>query len=95
MIKYVFLDLDDTILDFHKAESHALKKTLETIGITPSEQIIKRYSEINLSCNITRKTQRRYMSGFWGRGIGLLRVPSSCFVICTANIGCSSPQTAR
>lgn len=49
MIKYVFLDLDDTILDFHKAESHALTKMLETIGVTPTEQIIKRYSEINLS----------------------------------------------
>ncbi|MGN0114542.1 MAG: YjjG family noncanonical pyrimidine nucleotidase [Acutalibacteraceae bacterium] len=49
MIKFVFLDLDDTILDFHKAESHALTKMLETIGVTPTEQIIKRYSEINLS----------------------------------------------
>ena len=28
MIKYVFLDLDDTILDFHRAEAVALKKTL-------------------------------------------------------------------
>lgn len=49
MIKYVFLDLDDTILDFHRAESNALTKMLEAIGITPTEQIIKRYSEINLS----------------------------------------------
>lgn len=49
MIKYVFLDLDDTILDFHKAERNALTKTLESIGVTPTERIIKRYSEINLS----------------------------------------------
>lgn len=49
MIKYVFLDLDDTILDFHKAERIALTKMLGSLGITPTEQIIKRYSEINLS----------------------------------------------
>lgn len=49
MIKYVFLDLDDTILDFHKAEKNALIKTLEMLGITPTDKVTKRYSEINLS----------------------------------------------
>ena len=29
MIEFLFLDLDDTILDFHKAEGIALSKTLE------------------------------------------------------------------
>ena len=49
MIKYVFLDLDDTIFDFHKAEALALSGALDEFGITPTEDMIRRYSEINLS----------------------------------------------
>ena len=33
MIDTVLLDLDDTILDFHKSEAFALKKTLEELGM--------------------------------------------------------------
>ena len=29
MIKYVFLDIDDTLLDFGKAEAAAIKKTFD------------------------------------------------------------------
>ncbi len=47
MIKTVLLDLDDTILDFHKAERIALFATLKEIGIEPTESVLKRYSEIN------------------------------------------------
>jgi 2-haloacid dehalogenase len=47
MIKYVFLDLDDTILDFHRAEAVALKKTLTHMGIPPTDATVTRYSEIN------------------------------------------------
>ena len=43
----VFLDVDDTLLDFHKAEAIALAKTLTAMGIEPREEILKRYSEIN------------------------------------------------
>ena len=50
MIKNVFLDLDDTILDFQKGERIAIKHTFEKIGIEPSEATIKRYIEINLEC---------------------------------------------
>ena len=32
MITTVLLDLDDTILDFHKAEKEALKKALQKVG---------------------------------------------------------------
>ena len=49
MITTVLLDLDDTILDFHKAEKEALKKALHKIGVEPTEALLKRYSEINLS----------------------------------------------
>lgn len=47
MIEFLFLDLDDTILDFGKAENIALGKTLREFGLEPSEQVMGRYSLIN------------------------------------------------
>ncbi len=47
MIKFVFLDIDDTLLDFGRAEAAAIKKTFERVGISATPEIIKRYSEIN------------------------------------------------
>ena len=47
MIEFVFLDLDDTILDFHRAEHEALKETLVHFGIEPEEMVLSRYSVIN------------------------------------------------
>ena len=47
MIRFVFLDLDDTILDFHRAEAAAVSKTFLRLGIEPTEQIVQRYSEVN------------------------------------------------
>lgn len=44
---FVLLDMDDTILDFHKAEAVALAKTLEKLDIEPKETTIRRYSQIN------------------------------------------------
>ena len=49
MIKFIFLDLDDTILDFHRSEAVALAKTLQSLNVNPTEEVIKRYSEINLA----------------------------------------------
>ena len=43
----VLLDLDDTLLDFHKAERVAIAKTFVRLGIAPEEALIHRYSEIN------------------------------------------------
>ena len=48
MIKHVLLDLDDTILDFHAAERIALGETFVAVGIEPSEEIMARYSAINI-----------------------------------------------
>lgn len=48
MLRNIFLDLDDTILDFRKAEKAALEKTLLKIGVEPTGGILSRYSEINL-----------------------------------------------
>ena len=47
MIRFVLLDLDDTILDFHRAEAAAVRKTFLRLGIEPTEQIVHRYSEVN------------------------------------------------
>ena len=44
---FVLLDLDDTILDFHKAEANAVSKTLLQLGIEPRESTVQRYSQIN------------------------------------------------
>ena len=47
MFEYLFLDLDDTILDFQKAEHVALSKTLQSFGLEPTETVLKRYNLIN------------------------------------------------
>ena len=47
MLEFLFIDLDDTILDFHKAEHVALGKTLQTFGLEPTVQVLDRYSQIN------------------------------------------------
>ena len=47
MIRNIFLDLDDTIFDFHFAEADALRRLLRLHGIEPTEAILQRYSEIN------------------------------------------------
>ena len=47
MIEFLFLDLDDTILDFHKAEHLAISKTLREFGLEPTQAVLDRYSLIN------------------------------------------------
>ncbi|MDO4519118.1 MAG: YjjG family noncanonical pyrimidine nucleotidase [Eubacteriales bacterium] len=48
MIKNILLDLDNTLLDFDKAERIALSYTLNALGVEPSEEILERYHEINI-----------------------------------------------
>ena len=48
MMEFLFLDLDETILDFHKAERIALAKTLESFGVAPEDEVLARYHVINL-----------------------------------------------
>ena len=50
MIEFLFLDLDDTILDFHKAEKIAISKTFREFGIEPTDEVLTRYSQINRHC---------------------------------------------
>lgn len=46
----VFFDLDDTILDWDKAERRAISMTFEHFGIECTEAVLRRYSVINSSC---------------------------------------------
>lgn len=50
MVEFLFLDLDDTILDFHKAERLAIAKTFRQLGIEPTEAVLQRYHVINQEC---------------------------------------------
>lgn len=50
MIRNIFLDLDNTLLDFRAGEHVALKKTLTKLGIAVDDIIAERYLEINLAC---------------------------------------------
>ena len=47
MIEFLLLDLDDTILDFHKAERIALSKTFRDCGLEPAEDVLDLYHNIN------------------------------------------------
>ena len=49
MIEFLFIDLDDTVLDFHKAERRAITNTLTAFGIEPSEPVCALYSRINIA----------------------------------------------
>ena len=47
MVEFLFLDLDDTILDFKKAEYIAIGRTIADFGVEPTEEIRSRYHVIN------------------------------------------------
>lgn len=47
MIRNLFFDLDDTLLDFRKSEHDALAETLRAAGIPVTEALLTRYAEIN------------------------------------------------
>ena len=50
MIKKILLDLDDTVLDFHKGERIAIEKTLSAFGVEPTEAVVSLYRECNRFC---------------------------------------------
>lgn len=50
MIRNVLFDLDDTLLDFHRAEAEAIRHTLREFGINPTNETVALYSKINRSC---------------------------------------------
>lgn len=50
MIRYIFLDLDNTLLDFERGERKAINNALIGFGISPTQEVIDRYMAINLAC---------------------------------------------
>lgn len=50
VIRNLLLDLDDTLLDFHRAEAEAIRHTFSEIGIPPTDETVALYSKINRSC---------------------------------------------
>ena len=49
MFKFIFFDLDDTILDFHAAERVAYAKALAEHSIEKTQELLDRYHVINLA----------------------------------------------
>ena len=49
MLKHIFLDLDDTILNFTAGEAKALAQALREAGIEPTETVLDRYHLINIA----------------------------------------------
>ena len=47
MLKTIFLDLDDTLLDFTGGEVHALSRTLREWDVEPTRAVLDRYHVIN------------------------------------------------
>lgn len=47
MYTSLFLDLDNTLLDFNKAEAYAVSKVLKSNGLPYDEKTVKLYSKIN------------------------------------------------
>ena len=87
MIEFLFLDLDDTILDFHKAERIAISKTFRDFGIEPTEEVLARYSQINKAC------WHKLELGEWTREEVLVRRFEMLFA--EHNIVCDGTQVAR
>lgn len=46
--KTILIDLDDTLLDFQKSEDVAIRTTIKTLGIEPTEDVVSAYKAINL-----------------------------------------------
>ena len=49
MLKTIFFDLDDTILDFTGGEAHALSRALREQGIEPAAAILERMDAAQIS----------------------------------------------
>lgn len=46
--RFLFLDLDDTILDFRATERKSITRLYQAVGIAPTEELVHRYHVINL-----------------------------------------------
>ena len=46
--KTILIDLDDTLLDFQKSEDVAIRTTIKTLGVEPTDEVVSTYKTINL-----------------------------------------------
>ena len=60
--RYLLIDNDNTLMDFHAAEHAALRETLAEAGIEPTDAVCARYSAINDTLEGTR-TRRNHPRG--------------------------------
>lgn len=49
MTEYIFIDLDETLLDFHRAEREAVSEAMLHFGIEPTRQNLELYSKLNIA----------------------------------------------
>lgn len=47
MIEFVFVDLDDTLLNFTKSERRCIAATMKRLGVEPTDELCDRYAQIN------------------------------------------------
>ena len=85
MITCLLLDLDDTILDFKKAERLALSKTIRDFGVEPTPEVLERYHLINKwhweQLELGKMTRSQVLEGRFGMLFGELGVaadPTGC-----------------
>ena len=60
MMEFLFLDLDDTILNFHKAERIALSKTLRDFGVEPTEENLRKLENYLIDSPYVAATPESY-----------------------------------
>lgn len=49
MYNIILIDIDNTLLDFDKAEDRAIKVSLNKFGINPTPYVVSRFKEININ----------------------------------------------
>ena len=45
----ILIDIDDTLLDFQKSEEFAIRSTIKSLDIEPTDELVDKYKEINLN----------------------------------------------
>ncbi|MDD7652266.1 MAG: YjjG family noncanonical pyrimidine nucleotidase [Candidatus Faecousia sp.] len=85
MFEFLFFDLDDTLLDFHKAEAIAVAKAFRDQGLEPTPDLIRRYSQVNKlhwemleRGELTREQVLVQRFAFLFRELGLPASPEGC-----------------
>lgn len=71
--RYLLIDNDNTLMDFHAAEHAALREALTEAGIEPTDAVCARYSAINDALGRhsnaakppTRRSKSPVLPSFW------------------------------